>query len=99
MWYNESMDNFFLALLYLESVNLLSFVLMGLAARRERRNHKELPAALLLFFAALGGSVGALAGRRLFRVRRRDERFTIGLPLLLVMQVVLVLFFLWVWSA
>ena len=99
MWYNKNMDNFFLVLLYLEGINLVSFVLMGMTARRERQKRNGLPAVLLLFFAAVGGSVGAMAGRWLFHACRRDERFAMGLPLLLVMQVVLVLFFLWVWSA
>ena len=44
---------------------------------------------MLLTLAVIGGAVGALAGMFLFHHKTRKPRFRIGIPLILIVQLVL----------
>ena len=81
------MDIFKIWLIYLEAVNLLTLAVYGLDKHRARVHRERIPEAALLGLAALGGSVGALAGMYLFRHKIRNRKFTIGVPLILVAEV------------
>ena len=47
---------------------------------------------LLAGLAAAGGSVGALLGMHLFHHKTRKKKFTIGVPLMLAAQILLLFF-------
>jgi len=53
---------------------------------KAKKGSWRIPEATLLGFAAAGGSIGAIAGMYLFRHKTRHLKFTLGLPLILVMQ-------------
>ena len=55
-----------LLMVYLLAINLLDFVLCGADKHRARRGRWRIRERTLLGLAALGGSVGLLAGMRLF---------------------------------
>ena len=44
--------------------------------------------AVLILVAAIGGSIGAIAGMNLFRHKTKHAKFYIGLPVILVLQIV-----------
>lgn len=50
--------------------------------------------AVLLGTAFLGGSLGCLAGMYLVRHKTKHLKFTLGIPILLAVQIVLVVIFL-----
>lgn len=78
---------------YLLIINALSFALM-LSDKLKAKNHRwRIPEALLMLIAAIGGSVGMLAGMHLFRHKTKHPKFTVGVPCILAVQVVL--FILW----
>jgi uncharacterized membrane protein YsdA (DUF1294 family) len=64
---------------------------MGIDKNRARKNRWRIPEATLLLFAFLGGSIGSLGGMYLFHHKTRKPKFSVGVPVILVMQV---LFFL-----
>ena len=80
--------------LYLIIINAAGFLLMLADKLKAKRGAWRIPEATLLGAAVLGGSVGALAGMYLFRHKTRHIKFTLGIPLILVAQVVLVLWLL-----
>ena len=82
-------------LLYLELINLAAFILFGVDKRRARRGLWRIPEAVLLWTAVLGGGIGALAGMFLFRHKTRKPRFTVGIPVILGMQVLMILLIVW----
>jgi uncharacterized membrane protein YsdA (DUF1294 family) len=43
----------------------------------------------LLAFAALGGSVGALAAMKLFHHKTKHKKFYIGVPVIIILQIAL----------
>lgn len=85
------MSGYTIVLTYLELINLASFVLYGVDKRRARRGRWRIPESALILIAVIGGSVGALGGMYLFRHKTRKPRFSVGVLVILGMQI---LFFL-----
>ena len=75
---------------YLVLVNALAFILMLADKQKAKKGAWRIPEATLMGIAALGGSVGAIAGMYLFRHKTRHTKFTLGLPLILALQLVLI---------
>ena len=75
---------------YLVLVNALALVLMLADKLKAKKGAWRIPEATLMGIAALGGSVGAIAGMYLFRHKTRHTKFTLGLPLILALQLVLI---------
>lgn len=48
----------------------------------------------LMTVAALGGSVGSLLGMKLFRHKTKHLKFTMGIPVILVLQIMAAVIFL-----
>lgn len=80
--------------IYLLIINAASFLLMMEDKRRARKKLWRIPEARLLLFAALGGSIGSLAGMYTSRHKTLHLKFTLGIPLILAAQVVLAVLFL-----
>lgn len=83
-------------MIYLATVNALGFLLMLVDKQKARKNRWRIPEKTLLGVAAIGGSLGSLTGMYLFRHKTLHKRFTIGIPLMLIAQIML---FIYVMSA
>ena len=80
-----------LVLLYLIIVNAAAFLLMLADKIKAKRGAWRIPEATLMGVAAIGGSVGVLAGMYAFRHKTKHIKFTLGIPLILAAQVALVI--------
>ncbi len=69
---------------------LIAFALMGIDKWKARHDRWRIPEKTLFLAAVLGGSVGALAGMALFRHKTKHPSFTVGMPLILILQIVLI---------
>lgn len=74
---------------YLLLMNALAFVLMLADKQKARKNRWRIPERTLLLTAALGGSIGVLAGMYTFRHKTRHLKFTLGVPTILAAQIFL----------
>ena len=74
---------------YLIVINALSLALMLADKLRAKKNLWRIPEATLLTFAAVGGSLGCLMGMRIFRHKTLKPKFFVGVPIILVLQVML----------
>ena len=72
---------------YLVLVNAAALALMLADKKKARRGAWRIPEATLLGIAVLGGSIGAIAGMYLFRHKTRHLKFSLGLPLILAVQI------------
>lgn len=79
---------------YLILINALGLVLMFADKKKARRGAWRIPEATLMTVAALGGSIGSLAGMYLFRHKTKHPKFYLGIPVILVLQFVLAFFLL-----
>lgn len=83
-----------LLLLYLLLINALGFALMLADKWKARKNLWRIPEATLMTVAALGGSVGSLLGMYTVRHKTKHPKFTVGIPLILGLQLLLAVFLL-----
>jgi len=77
---------------YLILINALALLLMLADKQKAKRGVWRIPEATLMGVAALGGSIGAIAGMYLFRHKTRHPKFYIGLPLILLIQLFAIFF-------
>ena len=75
-------------LYYLLIINALGLLFMLIDKQKAKRNAWRIPEATLLTIAALGGSIGCIAGMYLFRHKTKHLKFTVGLPLLIILNFV-----------
>lgn len=83
-----------LLILYLLIINAAAFLLMLADKHKARKKLRRIPEATLLSTAAIGGSIGALMGMYLVRHKTKHLKFTVGIPVILAMQIILLIFIL-----
>ena len=82
-------------LAYLLIVNAVAFLLMLIDKIKARKNLWRIKESTLMLWAAIGGSIGALAGMYTFRHKTLHRKFTIGIPLILAAQIAAVVYILY----
>lgn len=74
--------------IYLLLINALAFLLMLIDKYKAKKNLWRIRESTLLLIAAIGGSIGALAGMYTFRHKTKHLKFTLSIPVILVLQIV-----------
>ena len=75
---------------YLLVVNLVGFFLMLRDKRLAKKaNARRIPEKTLFLAALLGGSFGTTVGMRMFRHKTKHWYFVVGMPAILIAQIVL----------
>ena len=75
--------------LYLAVMNLTGFAMMGIDKRKAVKRLWRIPESTLFVIAIIGGSVGSIIGMRVFHHKTRHWYFVLGMPLILILQVLL----------
>lgn len=75
--------------IYIILINLIAFVVFGIDKRKARKGQWRVPESTLFILAIIGGSIGALLGMLVFRHKTKHRKFTIGIPLILALQIAL----------
>ena len=81
-------------LIYLIAVNVVAFILYGKKKKKARKKKWRISEKALLGIAVIGGSPGAILGMFVFHHKTKHWYFRYGLPLILVIQILVVLFIL-----
>ena len=74
--------------------SIVGLATMGLDKSRARRGQWRVPENTLLWIAVVGGAAGVFLGVRLFHHKTRHAKFTVTVPLLLVIQLATLLYLL-----
>ena len=77
---------------YLVLINVMTYALFGEDKKRAKEKKRRIPERTLLLLAFFGGAVGAFIGMQKFRHKTRKPKFRIGVPMILVAQIVLTVF-------
>ncbi len=77
--------------IYLVIINVVGLIFMLVDKLKAINGAWRIPEATLMGIAAIGGSLGSLIGMYLFRHKTRHPKFTIGVPVLLAIHVVLLI--------
>ena len=78
-----------LLFIYLAIINAISFLLMLVDKYKAKKNLWRIPERTLMGFAAIGGSLGALAGMYLVRHKTKHLKFTVVIPVILFLHVLI----------
>ena len=78
--------------IYLLALTVLTFIVYGLDKYRAQHEQWRISEATLLMLAAVGGSLGAWMAMYFFRHKTHKRLFTIGVPSLLTIQIIYLLF-------
>ena len=86
-------------LIWLAFWNVLALILMGVdktiakgnqrAREKGKREVRRIPEKTLFLTALLGGSVGSILGMTFFRHKTQHKKFTIGMPAIFALHVIL----------
>lgn len=79
-------------LIYLLLINAASFLLMLIDKQKARKNKWRIPENTLIGAALLGGSIGSLIGMYTVRHKTKHLKFTVGIPVILVIQLFAAIF-------
>jgi len=73
-------------------MNLLGFILMKLDKKYAKEEKRRIKESTLFLTALLFGSLGILAGMYKFRHKTLHKSFTIGIPFIIAVQIVFVIY-------
>lgn len=79
-------------IIYLIVINLIGFYMMWSDKRRAKWGKWRIPENTLFIVTALGGGIGTIAGMYTFRHKTKKLKFTIGLPTILILEIILVIY-------
>jgi uncharacterized membrane protein YsdA (DUF1294 family) len=74
--------------IYLAIINDVAFTAYGLDKWKAKKSKWRIPESTLILFAAIGGALGAYAGMKCFRHKTQHKKFTILVPLFLIVWIV-----------
>ena len=77
---------------YLLAVNIVTFLLYGIDKYKAKKGKWRISEATLLTMAAIGGSIGAWAGMRLWHHKTMHKKFKYGIPIIIILQVALAVY-------
>lgn len=78
--------------IYLGAVNVTAFVLFGADKLAAKMHWRRISERTLIMSAIIGGSVGASFGMEMFHHKTKHKKFSVGLPLILVLHICIALF-------
>lgn len=73
---------------YLLIMNLIGFYSMWSDKKKAKKGAWRTPESTLMLIAIIGGSVGSLLGIKKFRHKTKHPKFYIGIPVILILQVI-----------
>ncbi len=77
---------------YLLIINLIGFLAMGIDKFKAKRGYWRIPEGTLIMITALGGGIGTLLGMYTFRHKTKKMKFTIGIPTILITEIIIAIF-------
>lgn len=80
-------------IIYLLVINLIGFFIMWLDKRKAKYGRWRIPENTLFLITLLGGGIGTISGMYTFRHKTKKLKFTIGLPAILILEIIAVIYF------
>ena len=83
---------YFIAI-YIVVINLFAYILYGVDKSKSKKEMWRISERALIIIALVGGSVGALLAMKKFHHKTKHKRFTLGVPFILIVQLLILLLF------
>lgn len=75
--------------LYFFIINVVGFLLMFVDKRRSIKHEWRISEKSLFIVSIIGGSIGSYIGMHLFRHKTKHLKFTLGIPIIIFIQIYL----------
>ena len=79
-------------IIYLLIINIIGFLAMYIDKQKAKKGKWRIPEQTLFIVTALGGGIGTIAGMYTFHHKTKKLKFTIGLPTILILEIILVIY-------
>jgi uncharacterized membrane protein YsdA (DUF1294 family) len=79
--------------LLLLALNVVTFVVYGLDKWKATHGKWRISEATLLILAAVGGSIGAWCGMKVWHHKTLHKKFRYGIPAIIVLQIAAIVYF------
>ena len=79
-------------IIYLIIINIVGFFAMGIDKWKAKKNAWRIPENTLFSITVLGGGIGTIAGMYTFRHKTQKLKFTIGIPAILILEIILIVY-------
>ena len=86
------LSNHKIIIIYLVIINFITFAAFAIDKMSALENKRRIRIVTLLGLAFIGGSLGGLIAMYIFKHKISKDYFTIGIPLIIVMQVILLFY-------
>lgn len=80
-------------MIYLIIINIIGFLSMWIDKKKAKWGKWRIPENTLFLYAILGGSIGSIIGMYTFRHKTQKSKFKIGMPALLILQILAIVAF------
>ena len=80
-------------IIYLIIINIIGFLVMGIDKHKAKMGNRRIPENTLFLFTVLGGGIGTISGMYVFRHKTKKLKFTIGMPLILILEILIFIYF------
>lgn len=79
--------------IYILGINLIAFLVMWIDKVKAKHGSWRISEKALFTLVLLGGGIGGIAGMYTFRHKTKKLNFTIGFPVILIAEIVLIIYF------
>lgn len=76
-------------IIYLLIINMIAFLAMWIDKTKAKKGKWRISETTLLLLGVLGGSIGGMIGMYTFRHKTKKKRFTIGMPAILIIEIII----------
>ena len=77
-------------LIYLIAINVVTFFIYGIDKYKAKNAKWRISEATLLGLAAIGGSLGAWLGMKVWHHKTMHKKFKYGVPAIIILQIVII---------
>lgn len=78
-------------IIYLIIINIISFLAMFIDKKKAEKEKWRIKESTLLLLSIFGGSIGGILGMYIFHHKTKKPRFYVGLPVIIVLQILLII--------
>ena len=79
--------------IYLLCINIFGFLIMGIDKFKAQKGYWRTPEKTIFSITLLGGGIGTILGMYVFRHKTKKMKFTIGLPTILISEIVFAIYY------
>ncbi len=90
----ENIFNIKNLIIYIIIINIVGFFIMLIDKKKAEKSKWRIQEKTLLLISVFGGSIGTLVGMYVFHHKTKKARFYIGMPLILIFQIITIIYIL-----